>query len=95
MPKIDWDRPAELEACQTRIAELEAGIASQKQKIQRLFDRGMDAEFAQRILAVMEQSVERVRGHKHSIENMAERGAGEDKVAPRSEEPDEPGRKSK
>jgi hypothetical protein len=94
MAKIDWDWSAELETCRIRIAELEAGIALQKQKIQRLFDRGMDADFVQRVLALMEQSLERVRSHKHSIETrIAERNAGQDSVAPFSDEADETGRK--
>jgi hypothetical protein len=55
----------------------------------------MDADFAQRVLALMEQSLERVRSHKHSIETRtAERGAGQDSVAPFSDEADEPGRKN-
>jgi hypothetical protein len=53
MARIDWDWCAELETCQIRIAGLEAGIASQDQKTQRLSDRGMDAEFAQRVLGQM------------------------------------------
>jgi uncharacterized coiled-coil protein SlyX len=68
MRTIDWDWPAQLETCQIRIAELEAGIASQKHKIQHLSNRGLDAAFAQRVLVVMKQSLEREQSHKHLIE---------------------------
>jgi uncharacterized coiled-coil protein SlyX len=68
MRTIDWDWPAQLETCQIRIAELEAGIASQKHKIQHLSNRGLDAAFAQRVLVVMEQSLEREQSHKRLIE---------------------------
>jgi hypothetical protein len=78
MRMIDWDWPAQLNECQIRIAELEDKIASQKQKVQRLLDGQMTALSAQRLLAIWEQSLERVRSHKHLIETkIAERAAGQ------------------
>jgi uncharacterized coiled-coil protein SlyX len=65
---IDWDWPAQLETCQIRITGLEAGIASQKHKIQHLSNRGLDAAVAKRVVVVMEQSLEREQSHKHLIE---------------------------
>jgi hypothetical protein len=76
MRTIDWDWPAQLNECQIRIAELEDKISSQKQKVQRLLDRQMTALSAQRLLVIWEQSLERVRSHKHLIESrIAERAA--------------------
>jgi hypothetical protein len=51
------------------MAALETVIVSQQQKIQRLLDRGRDAEFTKLVLARMEQSLERVRSHRDMIEN--------------------------
>jgi TolA-binding protein len=68
MRTIDWDWPAQLEMCQSKIAELEKKIALQRQKIQRLLDQKMNAAHAQRLLAIREQSLERVQGHKYLIE---------------------------
>ena len=59
MARIDWDWPAQLEGCQIRITRLEAGITSQKQKIQHLSNKGLDAAFAQRVLVVRADSFER------------------------------------
>jgi uncharacterized coiled-coil protein SlyX len=74
MRTIDWDWPAQLSECQIRIAELEEKIASQKQKVQRLLDRQMTASSGQRLWAIWEQSLERVRSHKLLIETrIAER----------------------
>jgi hypothetical protein len=76
MRTTDWDWPAQLAQCQIRIAELENKIASQKQKVQGLLDRQMTALSAQRLLVIWEQSLERVRSHKHLIEaRIAERRA--------------------
>jgi hypothetical protein len=67
MGMIFQDWPEQLEACQIRIAELEGKIASQRQQIQRLWDREMDATYALRILALNEQSLERAQAHKGSL----------------------------
>ena len=68
MNMIDWEWPAQLESCQKRIAELKAGIAIQEQKIQRHLDRGTNAEFAQRVLAIKQETLARLHGYKHLIE---------------------------
>jgi hypothetical protein len=68
MTMNDWDWPGQLETCQRKIAELEQKIASQRQNVQRLLDCNMNAIFAQRILAMREESLRRVQGHKHLIE---------------------------
>jgi hypothetical protein len=71
---IDWQ--AQLETCQSRKAELEEKIALQRQKIQRLLDRNMSATFAQRILAIREESLDRVQRDKRLIETrIADRAA--------------------
>jgi hypothetical protein len=89
MAKIDWDWSAELKTCQVRIAKLEAEIASQRETIQRLLDRGLGVEFPQRVLLRMEQSLERLRGHQQLIDGrIAELTAGRDGAVPSSEEPD-------
>jgi hypothetical protein len=76
MRMIDWDWPAQLETCQSKIAELEEKIASQRRKIQRLLDQKMNAAHAQRLLAIREQSLERVQSDKYLIEiRMADRAA--------------------
>jgi uncharacterized coiled-coil protein SlyX len=78
MNMIDWDWQAQLETCQRRIAELEEKIASQRRKLQRLFDGNMNATFVQRILALWEESLERVHSHKHLIETrIADRAAAQ------------------
>jgi hypothetical protein len=68
MPKVDLDWSKELETCQVRMAALETVTVSQQQKIQRLLDGGMDAEFTKRVLLQIEQSLERLRKHKDMIE---------------------------
>jgi hypothetical protein len=68
MAMIYKDWPEQLEACQLRIAELEEKIASQKLKIQGLWDREMDATRAFRVLVINEQSLEHAQAHKHQIE---------------------------
>jgi hypothetical protein len=76
MHKIDWDWQAQLETCQRRIVELEDKIASQRQKLQRLLDGNGNATFAQRTLAMREESLERVRRCKRLIESrIADRAA--------------------
>ena len=69
MNRIDWDWQAQLETCQRRIVELEEKIASQRQKLQRLLDGKGNATFAQRTLAMREESLERVQGCKRLIES--------------------------
>ena len=76
MAMIDWDWPAQLKECQIRAAELEEKIASQKLKVQRLLGCKMNATSAQRLLAIRERSLERVRSRQHLIETrIAERAA--------------------
>jgi hypothetical protein len=76
MTMIDWDWPAQLEECKRRIAELEENIASQRRKIQRLLDCDMNATFAQRMLAMREESLERVQSCMRLIESrIADRAA--------------------
>ena len=73
---IDWDWAAQLKACQIRIAELEQRIASQREKVQRLGDQGMNATSGQGLLAIWEQSLERVQSYKELIAaRMADRAA--------------------
>ena len=82
MRTIDWDWPAQLNECKIRIAELENKISSQKQKVQHLLDQQLTAFSAQRLLAIWEQSLERVRSHKHLIETrIAERVADQQRGA--------------
>ena len=79
---IDWDWPAQLKECRIRIAELEERIASQKLKVQRLLDWKMNATSAQRLLAIREESLERVQSHQHLIETrIAERAADQHRAA--------------
>jgi hypothetical protein len=68
MEMIDWDWPAELKTCQRKIAELEQKIASQRQEIQGLFARKMNAAYVQLILTINERNLKQARGHKHLIE---------------------------
>ena len=68
MNRIDWEWQAQLETCQRKIVELEEKVASQRQKLQRLLDGNMNAIFAERILAMREESLERVQIWKRLIE---------------------------
>jgi hypothetical protein len=68
MNRIDWEWQAQLETCQRKIVELEEKVASQSQKLQRLLDGNMNAIFAERILAMREESLERVQNWKRLIE---------------------------
>jgi hypothetical protein len=78
MAKIDWDWLAELALCESKIIELEIRVASQKQKIELLLNRGMDAALAQRVLILREQNLDLMRSFKRLIENrIAERVAGQ------------------
>ena len=79
---IDWDWTAELKACQIRMAELEERIASQRQKVQRLRDQEMNATSAQRLLAIWEQSLERVQSYKELIETRSADRAANHHVSP-------------
>jgi hypothetical protein len=82
MTKLDWNWSEELETCHVRMSALETVILSQQQKIQRLLDRGKDAEFTKLVLVRMEQSLERVRSHKNMIESrVTERAAGQNGAA--------------
>jgi hypothetical protein len=68
MTRIDWDWQAQLATCQKRIVELEEKIASERRKLRRLLDGNLNATFAQRILAMREESLERVQSCKRLIE---------------------------
>ena len=88
MAKIDWDWFAELAICETKIIELEVRVASQKQNIELILNRGMDAALAQRVLILRQQNLELMRSFKHLIENrIAERVAGQNSAVPSSDEP--------
>ena len=41
MPMVDWDWPAQLKGCQSKIAKLQAKITSQKAKIDRLLGQNL------------------------------------------------------
>jgi hypothetical protein len=86
MNMIDWDWQAQLETCQRRIAELEEKIASQRRKLQRLLDGNMNATFVQRILALWEESLERVHSHKRLIETRIADHAAKHLVEPRRDD---------
>jgi hypothetical protein len=68
MAKIDWDWAAQLETCKRIIVQLEIKIASERQKLQRLLDGNRNPTFAQRMLAMREESLERVQSYKRLIE---------------------------
>ena len=68
MPRMNLDWPAQLKACQVRIAELEDKIESLRLEIQDRWDREMDATYALRMLAINEQSLEYAQIHKQQIE---------------------------
>ena len=77
MHRIDWDWQTQLETCQRKIVELEEKVASQRQKLQRLLDGNMNATFAQRILVMREESLERVQTWKHLSETRISDRAGD------------------
>jgi hypothetical protein len=68
MNGIDWDWQAQLETCKRRIVQLEEKIASERQKLQRLLAGNRNPTFAQRMLAMREESLERVQSCKRLIE---------------------------
>ena len=68
MPRMNLDWPAQLKACQVRIAELENKIESLRLEIQSHWDRELDATSALRMLAINEQSLEYAQIHKQQIE---------------------------
>ena len=73
---LDWC--SQLKHCQSRIAELNDKIASEKLKIQRLFDQRLAATAAQRRLAIREESLARLQSSKTMIESrIADRAAYE------------------
>jgi hypothetical protein len=76
MNKIDWDWQSQLETCRRTIVELEEKIASERGKLQRLLDDNRNATFVQRILAMRQESLERVQSCKRLIETrIADRAA--------------------
>jgi hypothetical protein len=88
MTKIDWDWFAELATCEAKIVELEVRVAAQKQKIELLLNRGMDATLAQRVLILREENLELMRSFKHLIKSrMAELAAGPNSAVPSTDEP--------
>jgi hypothetical protein len=68
MNRIDWDWQAQLETCKRRIVQLEEKIASERQNLQRLLAGNRNPTFAQRMLAMREESLERVQSCKRLIE---------------------------
>src|ERR1700694_5026008 len=82
MNMIDWDWQAQLETCPRKNVELEETIASQRRKLQRLLDGNMNATFAQRILAMREESLERVQRWKRLIETRIADRAADQRVEP-------------
>ena len=77
MARINWDWPAQLENCNKMITELQAGIAAQEQKIRALRKAGMKVEFAQRLLAIRQDSWARVCAYKRLIETRIADAAAE------------------
>ena len=80
MAKIDWDWPVQLENCERRISELGAGIASQEEKIRQLLKAGKNAEFANRGLAIRQESLARVRRYERLIEFRIAEGAAQERA---------------
>ena len=81
MAKTDWDWPAQRENCERKIAELEAGIASQEQTIRQLLKAGKNAELANRGLAIRRESLARVRRYERLIEARIAEGAAKGRAA--------------
>ena len=69
MAMIDLDWLAQLETCQIRIAELEEKIATQTQKIQHLSDQKLRVKWAQRLLVMRQESLERAQRRRDLIES--------------------------
>jgi hypothetical protein len=91
MNRIDWDWQAQLETCKKRIVQLEDKIASERKKLQRLLDGNRNPTFAQRMLAMREESLERVRSCKRLIETrITDRAADRLVEMPRHDEVEMP-----
>jgi hypothetical protein len=69
MATIDLDWPAQLKTCQIRIAELEEKIVTQRQKIQHLSDQKLRVKWAQCLLAIRQESLERAQSRRDLIES--------------------------
>jgi hypothetical protein len=69
MATMDLDWLAQLKACRDRIAELEEKIATQRQKIRRFSDQKMNIKWAQYLLAMRQESLERAESRKNLIES--------------------------
>ena len=69
MAMIDLDWLAQLETCQIRIAELEEKIATQRQKIQHLSDQNLRVKWAQWLLVMRQESLERAQSRRDLIES--------------------------
>jgi chromosome segregation ATPase len=69
MATNDLDWPVQLKTCQIIIAELEEKIASQMQKIQRLLDQRKNVKWAQCLLAMRQESLERAQNRRNLIES--------------------------
>ena len=69
MATINLDWPAQLKTCQIRIAELDEQIATQRQKIQRLSDQKLRVKWAQRLLVMRQESLERAQRRRDLIES--------------------------
>jgi hypothetical protein len=87
MNRIDWDWQAQLETCKRRIVQLEIKIASERQKLQRLLDGNRNPTFAQRMLAMREESLKRGQSCKRLIETrITDRAADRPVEMPRHDE---------
>jgi uncharacterized coiled-coil protein SlyX len=69
MAMIDLDWLAQLETCQIRIAELEEKIATQTQKIQHLSDQKLRVKWAQCLLVMRQESLERAHSRRDLFES--------------------------
>jgi hypothetical protein len=69
MATIDLDWPSQLKTCQIRIGELEEKIATQRQKIQHLSDQNLRVKWAQWLLVMRQESLERAQSRRDLIES--------------------------
>jgi hypothetical protein len=69
MARIDLDWPAQVKTCQIRIAELEEKIATQRQKIQHLSEQELRVKWAQCLLVMRQESLERAQSRRDLIES--------------------------
>jgi uncharacterized coiled-coil protein SlyX len=67
----DWN--THLESANRRIAEIEGKISVQNETLKRLSEKGADTLTVNRMLDVLNQSLERANVHKRFIETRIER----------------------